>query len=300
MDLSRIGAGVARQLESINRGRKFERTLFALAVVLFVGAFYLSYRSLPDLDFDWRWFGLVISMVPVAMLLSGLEYRVSGRILGHRIGIAEALRISILSSAANLLPLPGAALVRAQALKFKGSKYVGAFASTAAIGAGWVGTAMSLAGCLLLATSQWQLGSLFALGGAAALLAMLSLIKVSNPQLLRLGLQIVAVETAFVAVSGVRMYAALRGIGFDVSATQAITLTVAAALASAAGVFPGGLGLRELIAGVLSPLVGLPVAAGILGASFDRLIGLLVLALAATAVTLISLRRKASASARDP
>jgi uncharacterized membrane protein YbhN (UPF0104 family) len=103
-------------------------------------------------------------------------------------------------------------------------------------------------------------------------------------------LRIVAVETVFVLLSGVRVYTALHGIGVEASATQALALTVAAALANAAGIFPGGLGLRELIAGALSPLVGLSVAAGVLGAAVDRLIGLIVLALVTLVVILVAKR----------
>ena len=103
-------------------------------------------------------------------------------------------------------------------------------------------------------------------------------------------LQVIAVETVFVLLSGVRVYASLHGIGVDASATQALALTVAAALANAAGIFPGGLGLREIIAGALSPLVGLPVAAGVLGAVIDRLIGLIVLAIA-TLIVIVVVKR---------
>ena len=47
--------------------------------------------------------------------------------------------------------------------------------------------------------------------------------------------------------------------------------------ASAVGFLPGGIGLREVIAAGLAPLVGLPASLGYLSAALDRVVGLTVL-----------------------
>jgi uncharacterized membrane protein YbhN (UPF0104 family) len=268
-----------------------ERTLFIVACLIFVAALVLSYRGLPSVVLDWRWLWITAAAASIVLLVNAFEYQVAARMLGHPVGLGEAFRVGILSSAANLLPIPGAVLVRTQALKMKGSRYGEAFKSTGAIGAGWLGIALTLAGLLLIVSGSPWVGSGFVLAGAGALAVMVTLVRLAGSSVTSSCLRIIAVETVFVLVSGLRIYTSLHGIAVAASATQALALTVAAALANAAGIFPGGLGLRELIAGVLSPLVGLPVAAGVLGAAVDRLIGLTVLATVALAVMFVVKRQ---------
>jgi uncharacterized membrane protein YbhN (UPF0104 family) len=269
---------IARKLARLRNRRGSERILLGVAILIFLTSLILSYRNLPSVVLDWRWLLLTAGATAVVLLVNGLEYKVAGRMLGHPIGLGEAFRVGILSSAANLLPIPGAVLVRTQALKMKGSGYGEAFKSTGAIGAGWLGIALTLAGLLLALSGNLLVGLAFLMAGIGALVAMVILVRLAGGSATSSCLQIIAVETVFVLLSGVRVYASLHGIGVNASATQALALTVAAALANAAGVFPGGLGLRELIAGALSPLVGLPIAAGVFGAAIDRLVGLIVLA----------------------
>ena len=281
---------IVRRLAGLRSRRGIARTLLVVASLIFLASLILSYRNLPNVVFDWRWLLVTGGVTAVILLVNGLEFQVAGRILGHRIGPGEAFRVSILSSAANLLPIPGAVLVRTQALKMKGSRYGEAFKSTGAIGAGWLGIALTLAGLLLALSGNLFVGLGFSVAGAGALAVMVTLVRLTGGSVARSCFRIIAVETVFVLLSGVRVYTSLHGIGVDASATQALALTVAAALANAAGIFPGGLGLRELIAGALSPLVGLPVAAGVLGAAVDRLIGLIVLATATLVVIFVAKR----------
>ncbi len=281
---------LSRRLARLRGRRGSQRTLLVVAVLIFLAALILSYRNLPNVILDWRWLLITAAVTAVVLMVNGLEYQVAGRVLGHPIGLGEAFRVGILSSAANLLPIPGAVLVRTQALKMKGSRYGEAFKSTGAIGAGWLGISLTLAGLLLALSGNPLVGLGFVLAGVGTLAVMITLVRLASGSVASSCLRIVAVETVFVLLSGVRVYTALHGIGVEASATQALALTVAAALANAAGIFPGGLGLRELIAGALSPLVGLSVAAGVLGAAVDRLIGLIVLALVTLVVILVAKR----------
>ena len=59
------------------------------------------------------------------------------------------------------------------------------------------------------------------------------------------------------------------------------------AAASAVGILPGGLGLREILAGALAPLVGLNSAVALFAVSVDRIIGLVVLALMSGALVFV-------------
>lgn len=215
--------------------------------------------------------------VPLTMVLNGLEYVVSARVVGHRVPLATAMQVAVLSTAANLLPIPGAALVRMQALRQMGAQYRRAASSTLLVALVWLGVSALLAAGLLLPGRSALAWPLMA-GGAAALAAggTLLWVEVRTPaRWCRLGAQIVAVELGAVAVTAGRLYLVLSALRVDASPGDAFVLALAAVLASALGVFPGGLGLRELLAAGLAPVVGLAASAGFLATALDRVVGLL-------------------------
>ena len=58
---------------------------------------------------------------------------------------------------------------------------------------------------------------------------------------------------AYVAiVNGLNLFAVFRAIGQDIALTSSVAIAASGVLASSIGILPGGLGLREVIAGVLS------------------------------------------------
>ena len=75
-----------------------------------------------------------------------------------------------------------------------------------------------------------------------------------------------------------RLTLILAALGYGLSVSDAAALAAAGIVASAAGLFPGGLGLRELLSGVAAGVVGLDPAVGVVVAAVDRLVTLAVLA----------------------
>lgn len=259
------------------------RAAYGIALVLFLVVSGLAWRQLPPLRIEWGWLALTALMAPLTLLLNGLEYRMAGELLQHRIQAGEALRISVLASAANLLPLPGGVLVRSEALRRRGAELPGALRSNAAIGVVWVSTALLMAGGVQLFSGGPGLGSTMLVLGAFALGLAAVLARISIRWRPWIG-SVLLLEAVFVGVAALRLLLVFRGLGIPCTAAQAVVVTLAGALASAAGVFPGGLGLREVLAGGLAIVVRIPAAAGTAAAAVDRVIGLAVLALAAAFV----------------
>ena len=79
---------------------------------------------------------------------------------------------------------------------------------------------------------------------------------------------------------------------------------MATVAASAIGIFPGGLGIRELLSGLIAPAVGLPASVGLIGTSVERVVGLATLSVMAVVVLLATSERPPVptdvASARPP
>lgn len=273
------------------RSRGAERAVLAAASLLFVIAFVFGLRSLPAGALDltaWPIVVLGLVVVPLASVANGLEYAVAARIGGQRVPVGEALEVSVLSSAANLLPLPGAALVRVRAMRRGGSSYRRALATTVLVGGAWLATSLVLAGGLLSlrqAEDGQAAAAVLVVGLVGTGATVVGVARLAPPgQARALALALLAAEVLAVAVAALRFLLVLRALGLDVAVEQAVALTVAGVVASALGFVPGGLGLREALAGIIAGLVGLPAATGVLAAAVDRLVGLPVLALLATAV----------------
>ena len=267
-----------------------DRLLLVVAALLFAVAFAFGLRAVPEGTVEltaWPFAVLVLLVIPLTNVANALEYAVAARIGGQRVPLEEALEVSVLSSAANLLPLPGAALVRVQALRRGGSSYRRALSVTALVGAAWLATSLVLAGGLLALHREPEVagaGVAVVLGsGVLGLVAAAVAVRSLAPAGASVALSgaLLGAEVLAVGVAALRYLLVLHGLGLEADVEQAVALTVAGVLASALGFVPGGLGLREALAGLIAGLVGLPVATGVLAAGLDRLVGLPVLAVLA-------------------
>jgi uncharacterized membrane protein YbhN (UPF0104 family) len=282
-----IAAVVARREQLTSAGRRSlraERAMLAGAVLLFIGATVLAARHLPRVHSHPHYALLVLAGVlgvPAAAVVNAAEYVAAGRALGHRIGPMHAARVSTVATAANLLPIPGAVIVRARALRVLGTNYRKSLAVLGGIGVVWLATTGVLAGGVLLFDREhFALGSAFIAAGLVSGIGAYGLIRIPIPadRAPRWFAGIVLIEIASVVVFAIRFALVLDGLGFHTAWSQTFTLTISTAAASAVGILPGGLGLREVLAAALAPLVGLPAAVALFAVSVDRIIGLIVLA----------------------
>jgi hypothetical protein len=272
------------------RSTRARRTTYLLAVVLFAVTAAAGFASLPEPTDDARpLLFVVVALVvaPGASVCNALEYALTARYAGSRVRAGDAMGVAVLSTAANLLPLPGAAMVRAAALRRLGTSYAKAAGVTIAASGAWLATTALLAGAVLVSGGRVAPGAALGVVGAAGVVVAH---RVAGAHHLAGGVRLtaclVAVEAANVTIGAVRLWLCITGLGLAVDAVQATVLTLASVLASAAGVFPSGLGLREAIASGLGPLVGLPAAVGAAGSALDRLLGLPVVLVAAAGFAL--------------
>lgn len=281
--LQDVTAAIVRwaEIRLVHSSPPRERRILSIALVILVVGTWIAYRQLPSaVTLQWHLIALAVLVgVPLTIGFNAAEYATSGAVVGYRVAPREALQISVLGSAANLLPLPGAALVRVRGLRRRGSGYGRAAMSTSIIGLAWLGTAALVAGAFqLLGDLSRGVGAVLVGAGLLAWLMASSLLAhKSSRSALPIGLRIMAIELGAVLISTLRLYLVLEALGIGTSFWQAAVLTVSAALASAVGFFPAGLGLRELISSVLGPLASIPAASAFLATAVDRLLDLAVL-----------------------
>jgi hypothetical protein len=256
--------------------------------VAFVAMTAMAIINFPDdLDPKPRWWLLAMVGVLgplVTITLNGLEYVQQGRLVGRRIALGNAVRVSVLGTAANLAPIPGSVIVRTSALATDEVGVKRAAATTATVGLGWLGASALAAGVLQPVADRVALGVLLGVVGLVLLATTFVLVHRAAPADGAVGVfgAIVLVELATVVVGALRLTGFVYGLGLDITAAQAVGLTLAGVIASATGVFPAGLGIREALIAVASPVLDLPVSVGLVAAAADRVAGLAMLAILTT------------------
>ncbi|MDE0066602.1 MAG: hypothetical protein OXN44_06990 [Acidimicrobiaceae bacterium] len=271
-----------------------KRVNTAIGVVAAVGvgaatlwAWQASELAMTELS----WWPLAVALLvtaPASLALKSAEYQLASRIASQKPSTSRSVRVAVVSSAANLLPLPGSLIVTVRSLSEDGSTYGPAISASAVPGLCWLSITGIVGGSAIAVEGPPWLGSATAVAALLTGAAAFKLFRETAPDggSARLLLSVLGVEAAWLIISALRLGLAVTALGVDVSPTQALALSVAGALTVAIGFFPSGLGLREALIAGLSPLIGLEFDIGVLIGSVDRLVWLLFLAVASGALLL--------------
>jgi uncharacterized membrane protein YbhN (UPF0104 family) len=299
-------AGVADRLIARYRDRpqptgRRRTVLLIAAAVLFLVAMVLALRSLPDGELTVRWPLVVVTGLvgaPALLGMNAVEYGLSARLLGQRVERRDAVAVAVYGGAANLLPIPGTALVRLQALTRQGSGVGRAAGATVVVAVAWFGAAGLVGAPAAAAGGTWWLAAVL-LGGGLVTVPVVhqSVVRLqrravgtadddrwSTAPTPRLVAELYGLEVAMIVVRALRFWLVILAFDLDASVLTAFVLPVAGVLASALGFLPGGLGVREVLAGLLSGANGDPAAVGVLASGLDRIVALPVLAALALAL----------------
>lgn len=253
--------------------------LLVVAIVVFLGGVTLSLQDLEVAPADLIWWPLVVVAVlgtPATIAVNAAELRAMARLTteGQAPSWGQAARVVVVATAANLLPLPGGALVRVHALRTAGASLGQATSVTLVAALLWVAVAVGVAGAAAVAWSP-LVATLALLLAAAGIVATSVALRWTTARWSLRGLAALAlVELITTLIHAARLYLTLLALGVVASPAQALVLGAGAPLAAAAGVFPAGLGLAELLSALLAPVVALPAAAGFAVTALARVIGL--------------------------
>ena len=293
-------------LDRILRAREESHSpwLLVAALAVFIAFTVLAVRALPKIDKPIRWELIVIAAlvcVPVIVILNALEFRLMARFANHHPPMLEIVQVTVLGSAANLLPMPGAVMVRLANLRKAGVRVTSGLNLTAIIGLAWLGTSLVLGGAVQLLSHL-----AFALAALAIGIALLAIGAIMLARTLDTGtrmagaLELLAIECGFIVMQALRLFLIAAALRFHVSYAQTMTLVIATVAAAAIGFLPSGLGAREGIAAVLAPIVGFPAAVGLVITAVDRLVSLSVLSVLAGIVTFATRRQRRELASATP
>lgn len=256
--------------------------IFVFAVVLFfTGAAisFLNLSELPELN-AWPLLLLATVGVPANILLGARRFQVSADVINAHYSFRASVGITLTSMAANILPLPGGVAIRLLALKRNSSTYSQAAGVTGVTALLWLATAAVVAAVALwLLNAGNMLTVLFLVAGVFCTVTSLIWLVAMGARYSQLG-ELVAVQFAMVLLDAARLWLAALGLGFSIAFERIAVLTMSSVASAAVGFAPGGLGVRELAAAGLAPLVDVSPAVAFLVTGVDRLIGLVLIGFA--------------------
>jgi len=251
------------------------RLLFVVAASVFVVAAILAFPAVAD-DLDAHWPALIAVLVVgsvATQLLAAVEFSIAATATPDAAAptFGRALRVTIAGSMANLLPVPGSLAVRTGALATSGARLGSAVRASAALGFVWVGTALAVAGLLAAASGRAVAGALVGTAGLVITVASAAVLvrPLARARRRAVSMSAVGIEGAMFLLGSTRLFLVFGALGFSMSFPDGAALAVSNVLATATGIFPGGLGLREVLAAGIGELVGVTAAVALVGTAVD-------------------------------
>jgi hypothetical protein len=282
---------------SRNRDR-FRHLALIVALTLFAGGLFLSLRANPDiLDRLSLLPILTILFVtyPLGMVITAADFHVMARISGFSVGFWAAIRISLYSNAANMLPIPGSLAVRMGALKVHGATLRRSGGLIILFTLIWGGIAFCYSAAWLAMQAPLELSKGLGLIGLAVLAGCaLFAYRLRVPPSLFLAAALC--RFSLVVAESFALMMAMHSVGVMAEYHQTAILVIASFLSS---VVPAGIGVRETIIAILSPIAGIDPGTGFLAATASRIAGMTFLATLSAILYAVS-RRNSTGRTRPP
>lgn len=244
-----------------------------LALGGFSAGFYWGYIQYREaLNVDLRFLIVLAALLPATALANTVRFRLTAQALGTSCSFANAVSISTLSTAANMLPVPGGIIVRVANLKGHSDRLGGAVSATLLTGALSASVTIFLAAAAYLMFRGTSLAAgLF--GGAVVILGM-SLVLCLNGVLRAFLGKLVLTEVLAALLDTARIAVCFGMIGSSITLLQAMIFTSASVVGSAVSFVPAGLGVREITSAAIAVHLSMVASATFLAVGLNRLFGL--------------------------
>ncbi|WP_129792611.1 lysylphosphatidylglycerol synthase domain-containing protein [Sphingosinicella sp. CPCC 101087] len=293
--MTSIQANADQLFEWIARRRdRLRKWGLALAFLVFASGLAWSLQSIPDLGARVRLAPLLLLLVigaPIGTLLNSVEMYAISRIAGGPMTWRTSFELTVYTSAANMLPMPGGALAKLAAMKVHGVGYGRGSAMILLSSAVWGGLAFLYSGGALFWLGQERIASVFATLGLALLaLGGFGFAHFAKPRLVAV---VALMRIISFPLEAFRYMLALTAVGASVGFLQASIFVIASFISSAVVFAPSGLGVGESAAALLSSLIGIGAALGFIAATLGRVVRLFGLSLIVGALLLINGRKGA-------
>jgi hypothetical protein len=266
--LTRAGAPAGRWIKA------HRRILIGLCALLFIGGTAWSALQLDLSPGELRWRPLVLMALvaaPLTLLHGSLALVLLGQAIGAPARLGWAARTSAYGQLAELLPLPGGAIVRTGALVAAGGSLADATVLVLSSALLWISLAAGAAGAFLaIVAGQELLGLPLIFAGALGVPLFTAILWHKGGR--TNALLTVVHRTVGLLLGAFRLQLAFAAIGSAVGLSATLPFVMANVAGSAASIAPSGLGIAEALAALLANTVAIAPAAAFLAVALDRLV----------------------------
>jgi len=253
------------------RRTRYRAPALAATLALFLIGAAVSYRHLGIDPRDLRLapLGILVALIVPSLVYGGIGLVLLARSQGLRLPLPEATVTSAYAYLAELLPVPGGAIVRAMALVRVGGNVRESSLLVVLTAILWISLAMIGAGVALIAH-----GSLIALpialfGAASTLMITAWLWRKAGATIA--GLTLVH-RVAGIALNALRLHFAFAALGFTIGVSETLPFVLALLLGSASSIAPAGLGVGETLAALAAASTHYPPSTAFLAVGIDRVL----------------------------
>lgn len=251
-----------RRLQTALKSPRAQRIAWVLSVTIFFGGIAFSLLTQPSLFNEFRVDLALIVLVVLCPIMTAINMVVTkelARLAGVSFRPVAALKLAVMSAAANHLPAPGGPLLRMAALKNAGARLKDAGLATMGAGIIWMGATFVFAGLWALRL-QPLLGCALLVAGAS-LLALAYVMTNRLPGGLPAAVRLFLLSIVSSAAYAVSIYVSLLALGVMQEFSYAAIIASAGVIGAASSIAPSGLGVREVAAAGLAGIVGADPAA---------------------------------------
>ena len=188
-----------------------------------------------------------------------------------------SLELTVYTSAANMLPLPGGAITKLAGMKAHGIGYGTASIVVVLSFVAWGGFTFFLSGIALFALGRSLIAGLFCLLGLVLFTA--CSIGFARFQKWHWVTLIFGLRAVYFGVEVLRYFLAFATIGVQLSLLKCSTFVVASVVGAAVVIAPHGLGVIEATAAMVATLVGVGAGVAFIAAAVQRVVRQIGLAL---------------------
>lgn len=250
--------------------RRWRIPLLLVAGGLFFAGAYWAFSTLPISPTQLRVTPLLIlaGLILPSLVYGGIGLWLLARSAGLSMPVGRATVISAYAYLAEMLPLPGGAVVRAAALIQAGSAPRRSSALVIFTAILWISLAMFAAGLTLLPVSARFAMPLLSIGGLVGGAIFLWLWSIAGAAI---ALQTLAHRIAGILLTALRLTFAFAALHMPIGVLQAFPFVLAILLGSASSVAPAGLGISESLAALAATASDYPAGIAFLAVGIDRL-----------------------------
>lgn len=253
------------------------------ALLLFIGGGWYSVRTLLDagMAIDPSGFAVLLALGPVSVLYAGVGLVLMARAAQTDVPIGKATVIASYATLAEVLPLPGGAIVRAGALVSGGVSVGKSSVLTLVLAGLWISLAAAGSGLALLSHETSATLPLLLVGLAGVFICGALLLRQAGVGVTALT---VIHRLSGMGLIALRLKLTFLSLGVSVALSDTLPFALANIAGSAASIAPSGLGISEVLAALVAGSVKVAPAAAFLAVGIDRLVCLGASAIAGLAV----------------